>query len=330
MWGEVLSQEEHWNFILSQPARSGLFLQTPAWLQFQEYSGNKARVLAYRLNNQVTGLCLLVRSGLPAGFHYWFAPKGPIFNSELGTDEQNKALRSLSDYLKQDRSLFLRLEPRFKLEKIKKVKDVNPRATAIVDLARDFSEVLSGMHEKTRYNMRLAERKGLKFRWGGAGDFKNFWQLLQATAGREGFSTHQSRHYEGMLELFGQEPLTTDKIACRLALVEHQNKLLAASLVVADNKQVTYLHGASSRDHKELMAPYLLHGLTMRLVQEAGCLSYDMWGVQPRDGSLSSWSGFSRFKMGWGGTYFEEPGTFDEIFRSLPYVMYKIARRFRF
>lgn len=326
MWSEVLSQQEHWNFILSQPSRSGVFLQTPAWVDYQKFLGNDVKVLSYNSASKITGICVLVRSVLPAGFYYWFIPKGPVFRTSLSANEQSKALADLFDYFKKDRGIFLRLEPLFRPEAVKKIKDVNPRATTIIDLVPDFSVILSNMHEKTRYNMRLAERKGLKFRWGEEADLKNFWQLLQTTAQRERFSTHKFNHYQGMFGLFGKEPLNTNKVASRLALVEYKNQLLAASLVLIVNKQATYLHGASSREHRELMAPYLLHGETMRLLKEAGCVNYDMWGVQPKDGSISKWSGFSRFKLGWGGKYFEDPGTFDFIINQLPYLVYKMAR----
>lgn len=327
MWREVLNQDEHWDFVLAQPPHSGAFLQTPAWAEYQRRLGNTTKELVYVYANRVAAICVLVRSPLPANFFYWLAPKGPRFSSTLTLAQQQEASADLFAYLKRENGVFFRLEPAVKPAAVKKVKEVNPRATVMVKLEPDFAEILASMHEKTRYNMRLAERRGLKFRWGESEDFQKFWQLLEATSKREGFKTHQRQHYQVMFDIFAKEPLTTKKIACRLGLVEYQGALLAASLVLVANSQATYLHGASTRERRDLMAPYMLHGSTIRLLKEAGIASYDMWGVQPKDGSLPNWSGFTRFKMGWGGEYWEDPGTFDYVIRPLPYLMYKIARR---
>ena len=329
MWRELESEAEHWGFIQAAGLQPGIFLQSPAWAKFQERLGSATKTLGYFQDNKIIGLVLLIKSQLPFQYFYWFAPKGPHFIADCSDVIKQEALLNLVNYLKSDKTIFLRIEPNISPAKSCKTKPVNPSATSVVDFKPAWESIIANMHEKTRYNMRLAERKGLKFRWANLAEFDNFWNLLQETAKRDNFRTHEFDHYKTMLELFGSVPLDTSEVACRLGLVEYNGKLLAANLVLVCNKQATYLHGASSREHHELMAPYLLHGEVMRQLKEAGCKSYDLWGVQPQDGSLKNWAGFTRFKVGWGGQYYEAPGTFDYPIKKILYLVYRLARNLR-
>lgn len=326
MWRQLESEAEHWSFIRAAKFTPGIFLQSPAWAKYQESLGNTVKSLGWYEDSKLTGVASLSWQQLPLGFGYWLCPKGPVWDADISESKKNQGLIELYKYLKDSKAFLLRFEPAQKPLEATVTKDINPRATSVVDLTKNWDEILTGMHEKTRYNLRLAERKGLKFRWGSVADFDNFWQLLQSTAKREGFRTHAANHYKKLLELFGSESLDTTAIACRLGLVEFNEQLLAVSLVLVCNREATYLHGASSREHHELMAPYLLHGEAMHQLQQAGCKSYDFWGVQPKDGALKSWAGFSRFKLGWGGQYFEEPGTFDYPIKKFIYLVYRLAR----
>lgn len=328
-WRELDSESQHWRFIATLPFSSGLFLQSPAWALFQKKQSRESLCLGWWQGNELRGVAVLVRYHLPFGYWYWFVPKGPRFISSVTPQETLQAYAELSQLGGKSASIFIRLEPAIKPVKFFRAREVNPRATSVVNLLPAWDKILANMHEKTRYNMRLAMRKGLKFRWGGLNDFAKFWQLLKTTASREKFRTHEANHYRSMLELFNEAPLETPELACRMGLVEWSGKLLAASLIVVCNKHATYLHGASSREQRELMAPYLLHGEAMCLLKEAGCQSYDLWGVQPKDGSLKKWAGFTRFKLGWGGNYCEEPGTFDYALRPWPYFAYRLLRNLK-
>ncbi|HLD86389.1 MAG TPA: peptidoglycan bridge formation glycyltransferase FemA/FemB family protein [Patescibacteria group bacterium] len=325
-WREVSDEKAQWEFVRSLSARPGLFLQTPAWAKFQRALGQKTVLLGWFENEDLTGIASFVWRSLPLGWGYWLCSKGPLFSSQAS---QTKALVELYKFLRATKVLFLRLEPDQAPLQGRRTIDDDPKATTVVDLSASAEQLFARMHEKTRYNIRLAERKGLTFHWGGVNEFGRFWSLLKATARRENFHTHTPDHYRTMLELFGNEPLATPALACRLGLVEYQGELLAVSLVVACNQQATYLHGASSRKHHELMAPHLLHGAAMRELKSAGCLSYDLWGIQPQDGSLKSWAGFTRFKLGFGGQRFESPGTFDFPLSGWAYAGYGALRRFR-
>ncbi|MDZ4229696.1 MAG: peptidoglycan bridge formation glycyltransferase FemA/FemB family protein [Candidatus Veblenbacteria bacterium] len=328
-WRELADEALVWEFVRSLAPRPGLFLQSPAWSRFQQELGNVTKVLGWFDGAQLIGLSSLSWRRLPLGWGYWCCSKGPVWQTGVTPQAQAAALLQLYTALRAPKTLFVRLEPEFPPPAARRTIDGEPRATTVVDLSCSEAELFARMHEKTRYNIRLAERKGLTFRWGDLQEFAGFWSLLQETARRERFRTHNTAHYRTLLELFGAVPFSTPELACRLGLVEYQGELLAASLVVICNRQVTYLHGASSRTHHELMAPHLLHGAALRQLQAAGCVTYDLWGIQPPDGSLSAWVGFTRFKLGFGGESVESPGTFDYPLARLSYLLYGIIRRLR-
>lgn len=329
LWRELNDIKQHWSFIQEQSQQWGAFLQTPAWAQFLQRQGNTTKALGCYEQDKLVGIAQLTRINLPGNLSYWFAPKGPIFTVSKKIDNKKRYIEELIEFLQEKKLVFVRLESTEKVGGAQHTKDVNPRATTIVDLVGNYEKVLAAMHEKTRYNIRLAERKGLSFRWGNAEDFKNFWDLLQATAVREKFRTHTVGHYRSLLELFGTVPITTKELACRLGLVEYDGQVLAANLIVIANGFATYLHGASSREHREYMAPYLLHGSIIQDLIKAQVKTYDLWGIEPEAGGLPNWSGFTRFKLGFGGQRYESVGTFDYPNRKLLYYLYRLGRRVR-
>ena len=180
--------------------------------------------------------------------------------------------------------------------------------------------MLAAMHEKTRYNIRLAERKNVLIRKEpeitGEKDLDTFWSLIQETAARDGFYTHPREYYKKLLgtrsEMFSNE----------LFIAEYQGRPLAAALINFYGNTATYLHGASSGAHREVMAPHLLH---WRIIQEAlrrGYGHYDWWGIDER-----RWSGVTRFKRGFGGRQVAYPQSVNIAYRRVWYTLYAAAKR---
>ncbi|MDO8599272.1 MAG: peptidoglycan bridge formation glycyltransferase FemA/FemB family protein, partial [bacterium] len=195
--------------------------------------------------------------------------------------------------------------------------------------------LLARMHEKHRYNVRLAERRGVGVRRqpaptmasGASATFgDDAWRLLQETARRQGISTHPRRYYETMLR---ELPQTT------LYIAEREDEALAAAIVAYHGDTATYLHGGSSHAHRQHMAPHLLHWSAMRAARDAGMRWYDWGGVQPQipDSRFqipnSTWSGITRFKQGFGGEAVRHPPTRDLVFRPGWYRMLSWLARIR-
>ena len=302
--------------------KGGGFLQAWEWGEFQRSLGREV----VRMRNDEGAMLQAVRMSLPMGKSYWYVPKGPLEGSSEGAF---------------DDGIFVRFEPSSVPERGVKVAPVQPSETMILDLDRPEDELLAGMHEKTRYNIRLAEKKGVRIMPGsGSRDgFETFWNLVKETSERAGIKSHDPEHYRKMLEvLSGKTEETSDKAVAKLMFAEHDGKVLAGILLIRFGDTVTYLHGASSRDRRELMAPHLLHWEAIKEAKSWGVKRYDFWGVAPmesRDGKLKMkdpkhpWSGITRFKKGFGGEYIEYPGAFDLPRSLFWYKLYSVVRKIR-
>lgn len=207
---------------------------------------------------------------------------------------------------------------------------VQPRRTILVDLEGTPETVLERMKQKTRYNIRLAERKGVTIRAGTEADLPAFYQLMEVTAERDRFAVHSEAYYTAAHRLLvpaGQG---------RLLLAEHEGRLLAGLVAIAFGDTACYMYGASSDEGRNLMPTYLLQWEAMRWARELGCRWYDLWGVpdeeeavleaQFADRSDGLW-GVYRFKRGFGGRLVRATGAWDLVYAPLRYRMYEMALR---
>lgn len=303
---------------------NGGFLQSTAWEQIQQNMGRKT----WRLSD-----ILVIRHDIAQGSNYLYCPR-PLFNT-----------RSLKDFLTEvafharlERSLFLKIDPieplSFNDGSIRMVpsESLQPQKTVILDLLKSEDVLLAEMHEKTRYNIHLAERKGVEVATMVNRELKKdmevFWNILSATAERKKFHLHKQAHYEILMNartndfsnefFFAHASTHTGAEVLAAAMINFYHKDTPSSHL----SSATYLHGASSHTQKELMAPHLLH---WRIIQEAkrrGFYFYDFWGIDE-----ARWPGFTRFKLGFGGKVVEYPHAVDVVYRPFWYHMYRFMKK---
>jgi lipid II:glycine glycyltransferase (peptidoglycan interpeptide bridge formation enzyme) len=202
-------------------------------------------------------------------------------------------------------------------------KNIQPPRTLIVDLNCTEDQILARMKQKTRYNIRLAQRKGVviyKSR-----DIDTFYKLMQATSERDAFGIHSKDYYHRVLDYF--EPHGQ----CALLFAEFDGQPLAGLMVFAKGKRSWYFYGASSNELRHLMPTYLLQWEAMKWAKDIGCDEYDLWGVP--DESIETlesqflertddlWSVY-RFKRGFGGNLRRTVNTFDRVYRPGMYQLY--------
>jgi len=336
------------------------FLQSWEWGEFQrEVSGFVWRI-GVEDGGQLLVSAKLVKKQLPMGRSYFYCGRGPILrnkklesspinqlvgvltkqaeNSSKKINKKKKeAINLLFNEIKrlaeQEGVMFLRFEPVWKSSlgsvfnegeiihwlddwKLIRVIDVQPSKTLILDLSLPGEELLKQMHQKTRYNIRLAEKKGVKIVEAGAERFEEFWQLLVSTGDRDDFNLHGRSYYQAMLKM--------DNSFVKLLFAEYQGKLLAGNLVIFFGDTATYIHGGSSNDNREVMAPYAMQWQTIKLAKQAGYKYYDFHGIDEK-----KWPGVTRFKMGFGGQAMIYPGTFDLVYDDAWYNIYKMVRKVR-
>ncbi|MBI2122447.1 MAG: peptidoglycan bridge formation glycyltransferase FemA/FemB family protein [Candidatus Sungbacteria bacterium] len=235
---------------------------------------------------------------------------------------------SVEKFAKEEGAIFLKIDPAEKLQttnyKLQTTKSIQPRETTVLDLAKSEDELLSAMHEKTRYNIRLAERRGVRITKQESriknGELGAFWNLLQETAGRDKFKTHPREHYEKLLAVRDEE------FSNEIFFAEYNGKIIAAVLVnfYKPSDTATYLHGASGREYREVMAPHLLHWHVIKEAKARGFKHYDFWGIDEK-----RWPGLTRFKLGFGGAQIEYLKSFDLIYRPTIYKLYQFLRNLR-
>jgi lipid II:glycine glycyltransferase (peptidoglycan interpeptide bridge formation enzyme) len=236
---------------------------------------------------------------------------------------------------------------------------IQPRTTIHVDLTRDLDAILAQMKQKWRYNIRLAERKGVIVRAGSADDIATFYRLLQITSKRDRFAIHSFEYYRAAFDLL------TARDAARLFIAEYAREPLAAILVTAFGEEAIYLYGASSDAHRARMPNYALHWAAMQWAKARECARYDLWGIadvawaevdtvvgakhsQDRDdkeGALPDRTGrqsghgladasplphgLYRFKQGFGGAVVRYAGAYDAVFSRARYWLYTRALALR-
>ena len=189
---------------------------------------------------------------------------------------------------------------------VKSRSDNLPTNTIFLNLNRDPEALLRGMKPKTRYNVRLSNRKGVRVAGYGMEMLDTWYGLYRETALRNRITLHPKEFFYSVLE--SQDHRNVDT---RLLMADHRGEYLAAMFLVISRKRATYLYGASSSRKRHLMATYALQWEAIRKAREAGCEEYDMFGVAPNRNTHHPLQGLHRFKSGFGGSHFHRMGCWD-------------------
>lgn len=292
------------DFVSARPHSS--FLQSFEWGQFQKAVGRKAMRLGVfeAGKNQLAGSALLIKHTLPFGKYYWYCPRGPVL---AGTD----AMEAIARYVPKHGGVFLRVDP---LDDAVVAAGGSPRSTVqpsntrVLDIMKDEEALLLGMHPKTRYNIRLAQKKGVIARCFEKPSSERIFEcinLIAATSARHGIKAHPRFYYETMLRALCAT--ASDGLYANVFTAYFQNKPLASNIVLFFGDTATYLHGGSEAEHKNVMAPYLLQWEAIREAKRRGFRFYDFWGVAPPGAERHTWQGITRFKNGFGGEIISYP-----------------------
>ena len=205
---------------------------------------------------------------------------------------------------------------------------IQPQRTLLVDLRGSEDEILSRMKQKTRYNIRLASRKGVVVK--PSTDLTSFYRLMLSTGERETFGVHSLDYYQQAYDHFAP------RRECQLLTAEYEGEMLAALMVFARRNQSWYFYGASSDQQRNLMPTYLLQWEAMRWAREQGCTQYALWGVHNEDeetleneftGRQDGLWGVYRFKRGFGGQLKRALGPWDRVYRQNLYYFYQISAK---
>ncbi len=326
----VMVSAAEWDAFIQHHPEAHL-LQTGLWGDLkQDFGWQPVRLLAGDCGAQI-----LFRP-LPLGLAFAYLPKGPL-GDVAGWQSLWKAVDRVC---RSRRVVLLKVEPDFN-EPLSPIQrqlfdpfvpsdPVQPRRTILVSLAGSEDQWMEHMKPKTRYNIRLAERKGVEVH--PSGDLDVFYNLVEVTSQRDGFGVHQRAYYQKAYELFyprGQ---------CELLIARFEGRPLAGLMVFAQGRRAWYLYGASNDEERSRMPAYLLQWEAMRWAARQGCQEYDLVGV-PDEEEAALEAGFTsrseglwgvyRFKRGFGGELVRSAGAYDRGYLPFATRLYQWWRRRR-
>jgi len=192
-----------------------------------------------------------------------------------------------------------------------------PSNTVFLDLRKSEQELLMAMKAKTRYNIRLSNRKGVKVRETGWDDLDVWYALYRETALRNGIYLHEQSYFRAVLK--AKATCTQSPAKVHLLIAEKGETPLAAIFLVISDRRATYLYGASSTAKRYLMGSYAVQWRAITLAKQEGCTEYDMFGIAPRPDPNHPMCGLHRFKTGFGGTIHHSLGSWDYLFQEEKY-----------
>lgn len=305
------------------------FLQSGAWGDLKSKFGWKV----VRIIDSGSGAQLLFRH-LPFGYSIGYLARGPLGEGKAIYHQIEKACQD-------NRAIFLKIEPDcFEGEKSYAPpfpgslasKPIQPRRTVVVSLDGSEEDILGRMKQKTRYNIRLAEKKDVVVK--PSSDIAEFFQMAKATAHRDAFGVHTQAYYQSVYELFHPDG------GCELLTAYYQDQPLASLIVLAKGINAYYLYGASYDVERNRMPTYLIQWEAMKWARQRGCHFYDLWGIpdldedqleesfQTKQSHDGLW-GVYRFKRGFGGDVKRSVGAWDKVYHSLLYRSYSWYMRLR-
>lgn len=326
---EIFSEEKQlWNeFVSASPICD--VLQSFEWGELKRKSGGWEPIrLAVEDGGKIVGAVSILKRRLPhLNKCFFYASRGPVCDYSDSAVLQI-LLKAIEERAHKEGAILLKIDPPVTKDHVDTVAalrqagfvesaddrgfgGIQPRCVMILDISSSLDDVFAGFKPKWRYNVRLAEKKGVEVRSDCTkDDLKRFYDVLKVTAQRDGFLVRGYSYYEHMWD-----ELVVPGIA-RLFLTEYEGEVVAGALSFVFGNRCCYTYGASSNNHRNVMPNHLMQWRMIEWAKESGCSLYDFRGVsQIKDkDSGDHLSGLNRFKEGFGAQFVEYIGEFD-----LPY-----------
>jgi len=337
-------QVKDWNGFLAEFPDAHI-LQTLQWAEAKKQNGwSPLFFWSGSSRHNLDALAMVLRrqiSFLGLKFTVLYVPKGPTIdwnNQEAVT----QTLDFLQALCRKQRAIFLKIDPDVLLgtgipgneeeqpdenglalqQNLKKrgwkfsQDQIQYRNTVLVDLRQREEELLAAMKQKTRYNIRLAAKKGVTIRQGNEDELPALYKMYAQTAVRDGFVVRHEDYYINTWRAFLEAGMA------KILVAEVEEQPVAAIILFLFNGTSRYMYGMSTEQYRELMPNYLLQWEAIRLSKQLGCHTYDLWGAPDVfDESDGMW-GVYRFKQGFNGITARHLGAWDYSPRPLLYKTY--------
>lgn len=329
-------QKKEYNSIVNHP------LQSFEWGEFRRATGVKVIRRALLKNEKIVdGFTLTLHKipGLSSSIGY--LPKGNAPTQEV--------LEEFERIGREQKCVYIQLEPnilrsQFTIHGSQLWPSFHPlftKYTFILDLTKSEEELLKNMHPKTRYNIRLAQKKGV---WveedNSEKGFEEYFRLSEDTIKRQGFYAHDKNYHKLLWKTLSHQTVdskrtTNNRLSYHLFHAKYKDETdrvhtLTSWVLFIFHDTLYYPYGASSTMFREVMASNLMAWEAIRFGKKLGLSKFDMWGaLGPNPNTQDPWYGFHRFKEGYGGELVEFAGNFDLVIRPALYQVLKVADKAR-
>lgn len=325
--------EEEYSDFLEKHERCN-FQQSLEWAKVKQ-SWKREVILAEDTNGKINGSLMLLVRKIPFFGNIMYSARGPVCDIH-NIEVLRQITEGAKELAKKYNAIVLRIEPDIKsndtdfrnimLELGYSIKDdaknfrdeIQPRYVFRLDTKnKTEDEIFKNFHQKTRYNVRLATKKGVTVKEGTREDLKDFHKIMVTTGIRDGFITRPLEYFEKMYDCLGPEHM-------KILMAYYDGKPISGVIPIMYGNKTWYLYGASSNEHRNLMPNYLLQWEMIKIAISRKSDIYDLRGVP---GIADDSNGLYRFKKGFGAEYTEFIGEVYIPFKPLTYKAYKFSEK---
>lgn len=322
-------------FMATHP--KGHVLQSWEWGEVKAKTGwHPHRLIVENEGALLAAISVLKRRIPGLGKHIFYAPRGPVIDPS-NTEAANCLLAAVEQLARREDAIFLKIDPDIpepnelwqeyltgsgfcRVDKGEGFEGVQPRYVFRLDISDDLEKVFSRFHQKTRYNIRVAEKRGVIIDEDcGKEDLPVFYDVLKETTERDKFLVRSYSYFEDMWDNLAPNGMA------KLFVARYQGQVIAGTLAFILGKKAWYIYGASSNNHRNVMPNYLIQWKMICWAKANGCTMYDFRGVPGHVGEDHPLYGLVRFKRGFSGDYVGFIGEYDRVYQPFMYRFWNIA-----
>lgn len=312
----------------------GHMLQTSAWGKVKK-DWDWTGFISRGRDGGIKGVCAVLTRKIPSTpFKLMYAPRGPV--CDLADEETvSELLCDVRDYGIENKACSLKIDTDALISNVDYINLLKKLGFVFKKLGKDFDavqaryifrldvsgkteeEIMASFHPKTRYNVRLAARKGVEVKIKGAEACEEFYDLMLITGRRDNFAVRGVPYFRRVMEAFGDD--------ARIYIAYYAGRAIAGALDVLCGDKVWYLYGASSDEYRNVMPNYLVQWEMIKWAIESGCKYYDFRGGYPDESNPLH--GIFKFKKGFCNDYMEFMGEADLVLNKLGFNTVLFAQK---
>jgi len=320
--------KDEWNNFVANSYGSPI-LQSYEWGDLKEAFGWEPIRIAIKKDGSIAAAVSILKRNIPyTGKSVFYAPRGPVL--DFGNKELfDELMTAVKIETKKHNAIVLKIDPYMEEEDPRKQlfdsftqnkKQVQPRTTVILDLKKSSDDLINSFESKTRYNIRLSEKKGVRVVENSTKEGMGiFYKIHQETSKRDVFLIQSERYYQKIQELLIERGLG------KVFLAYVNDIPIAGVVIFAFGDRIWYMYGASSDAFRNLMPNHAIHWHVIKWAKEKGYKYYDLWGIPSSPNPDHPLYGVYRFKKGFNGALVKLAGVYDYIYSPFWYNLFDLS-----